>query len=527
MANGVLGLGGGGASSLNQELIDKLKAAEKKARVDPLEKKEDNWKTESAKMIEIKATNLELIDAFKAFSFDNKTNSFSQKVATTTGKSVEYDVDDPSSLVEGTTNVTVSQLAQRDVYQTGTFSNSSDLIDGGQDDGDKITISISGTDYDFTTVGKSYEDLATDINQNENFTASIEQVGDNSYRIIIKSANAGEENALVITQSGVSLGIDAKQKSLSVSDTTALISGGQDDGDKITIDGTDFSTVNKSYEDLANDIDDNDDFNASVIDGQIVITRADGDDINITQTGVDMGFSSAVIRAQNLHTTIDGVSYDTSSNTITTQGSLRITANSLGDSSITIRQDTSSIATNAHTLVDKYNAFINLVNGELNNQNSTISDKSSLKMMVTSMKDMLYANYGENNNLSLFNFGFSVDKSGNLSIDDTKLSESVTNHYDDLKTLFVGTPEQKGLGTLLATYTNNLDGYNGLLTQYDDNMTTRKKVLDDDLKKAQDNLDTKYDLMADQFAQYGAIISQMEAQFSSLKMTIAQSTASK
>jgi flagellar hook-associated protein 2 len=58
-------------------------------------------------------------------------------------------------------------------------------------------------------------------------------------------------------------------------------------------------------------------------------------------------------------------------------------------------------------------------------------------------------------------------------------------------------------------------------------MTTRKKVLDDDLKKAQDDLDSKYDLMAKQFADYGVIISQMEAQFSSLKMTIAQSTSSK
>ena len=527
MADGVLGLGSGGASSLNQELIDKLKAAEKKARVDPIEKKEDDWETESAKMMEIKAANLELIDAFKAFSLDNKTNSFAQKVATTTGTSVEYDVDDPSSLVEGTTKVTISQLAQRDVYQTGTFSSSSDLIDGGQDDGDKITISIGGTDYDFTTVGKSYEDLAADINLNENFTASVEQVGDSSYRIIIKSANTGEENALSITQSGVSLGINAQQKSAAVSSTGSLIAGGQDDGDKITIDGVDFSTVDKTYSSLADDIDANDNFNASIVNGQIVVTRVDGADMSITQTGVDLGFSSAVVSAQNLHATIDGVSYDTSSNKITTQGSLRITANSLGDSSITIRQDTSSIATNAHTLVDKYNAFINLVDGELNNQDSTISDKSSLRMMETSMKDMLYARYGENDDLNLFNFGFSVDKSGNLSIDDAKLSESVTNNYDDLKALFVGTPEQKGLGTLLATYTDNLDGYDGLLTQYDDSMTARKKVLDDDLKKAQDDLDAKYDLMAKQFADYGVIISQMEAEFSSLKMTIDQSTSSK
>jgi flagellar hook-associated protein 2 len=35
MANGVLGLGTGQASTLNSELIDKLKAAERKSTVEP------------------------------------------------------------------------------------------------------------------------------------------------------------------------------------------------------------------------------------------------------------------------------------------------------------------------------------------------------------------------------------------------------------------------------------------------------------------------------------------------------------
>ena len=37
MANGVLGLGSGQAASLNNELIDKLKAAERKSAVEPIE----------------------------------------------------------------------------------------------------------------------------------------------------------------------------------------------------------------------------------------------------------------------------------------------------------------------------------------------------------------------------------------------------------------------------------------------------------------------------------------------------------
>ena len=42
MATGVLGLGSSGSTGLNQELIDKLKAAERKARVEPIETRISN-----------------------------------------------------------------------------------------------------------------------------------------------------------------------------------------------------------------------------------------------------------------------------------------------------------------------------------------------------------------------------------------------------------------------------------------------------------------------------------------------------
>ena len=45
-------------------------------------------------------------------------------------------------------------------------------------------------------------------------------------------------------------------------------------------------------------------------------------------------------------------------------------------------------------------------------------------------------------------------------------------------------------------------------------------------EEAETALDTKYELMAQQFASYGVIINQMEASFSGLKMLIAQSQSS-
>jgi len=197
----------GGASSLNSELLQKLKDADTVAKIDPIDKKIDDLTKETEKMDEINEKIDTFYSAIKPFDlFNSSSTIFDQISASTTGDSVIFDAIDVSKLNEGTTTVNVTQLAQKDVYQTKTFTDPTANIDGGQDDGDKITLSIDGTDYDFSTEGKSYEDLATDINNNENFTASVEKVGEDEYRIINQSANEGE--AITVDESnGVDLGI--------------------------------------------------------------------------------------------------------------------------------------------------------------------------------------------------------------------------------------------------------------------------------------------------------------------------------
>jgi flagellar hook-associated protein 2 len=75
---------------------------------------------------------------------------------------------------------------------------------------------------------------------------------------------------------------------------------------------------------------------------------------------------------------------------------------------------------------------------------------------------------------------------------------------------------------LLDTY----DDYDtGLITTYGESMGTRKSTWEEELAKAQKALDDRYALMASQFAEYGAVINQMEAAFGGMKMMIDQSTA--
>jgi flagellar hook-associated protein 2 len=443
MAEGVLGLGSSGSNGLSQELIDKLKSAESKARIDPYTKKLETWDKELEKITEIEAKVAELEDKISGFNlFASGANAFEQVTASTTGTSALFNAVDISGLQEGSSTVTISQLAQKDVHQTVTFSNKDAQIDGGNDENDSISIQIgTGTTYDFSTVDKTYTELAEEINKNSSLIASVEQVDDDNYRLVIKSKDTGLSNSLTINQ-----------------------------------------------------------------------------------TGLDLGFSNILV-AQNMNAQIDGVDYDISSNTVTIQGNLTMTAVEIGTSTISVQQDNGNILPKLNEFVTSYNDLVKLIDEELYSADSAIEDMSSLKMVVSGIKDKLFGSYGDADDKNLFNYGLGLDKSGMISIDTKVFGKALTDNLEDIKELFIGTAEKEGLGTQLNTYLDNLDGYDGLLTRYGESMGNRKTTLEKEKKSAQEALDSKYSFMSLQFASYTALITQMENAFGGMKRMMQTETS--
>ena len=439
MADGILGLGSSGSVDLSSELITKLKTAESTATLDPITEEIEDTQAELDALTEIETMVLELLDLVDDFDlYTSGTNAFDEISATTSGDSVTFDATDSSKLTPGTISVSVSQLAQKDVYQSNTISDTTATMDSGT-----ITITVGENSYDFSTDGKTYEDLIEEMSYNSNFEASLEQVGDSSYRIAIKSSETGESNA-----------------------------------------------------------------------------------ISISQTDIDLGFEdedSHVLTAQNMQATIDGISYDVSSNKVTMANGLIITATTTGDSSITMERDTSTLVSTIEEVADKYNDLVDLVNSYIlgdEDDPATISDSSTLKTMMNSIKEILFGSYGLDDEESLFKYGISFDSDGYLNVDSTELTEAVTDNYDDLKELFVGYAEKEGIGTKLKTYLDSLDSLDGLFTTYENKLNDRIDTLNEDYETASDKLDEKYEQMATQFAEYTVLITQMETAFESLKLII-------
>ncbi|MBD3840587.1 MAG: flagellar filament capping protein FliD [Campylobacterales bacterium] len=458
--------------SVNGDIINKIRAAEEKATLMPIIEKIDNITLETEKLDEIKAKLTEFKEITSYFDIYNDENVFNQFLFDASGTSTVFDVADMNTLEEGSTSVTISQLAQRDVYQSSVIADPTTVVNAGN-----LTIQIgTGTEKVFDTTEMTYEDLAKTINAEDGLTASIEQVGDSSYRLIIKSTDSGTSNALTI--------------------------GG-----------------------------------------------AAGGTLRLLQAG------NHTLTAQNLLAKIDGVDYDVSSNTITTQGSLKITAVQTGTSTVTVSKDTSAISAAFEEMVTQYNDLVEMLNKEIYDTESPIYDKSVLRNILSDVKNILFQSYGAaspefgtevdedgdkilahsnvtNNDKNIFIFGFSFDQYGNLSLDKDVLNSIINGenpNYDieDMKNVFTGLYENKGAGVQLTEYLNGLTLYQGLLYNYDNKIIERGVSLEEDKKSELERLDVKYQTMADQFTTYGAIIAQMEASFGAVEMMIKQSTAQK
>jgi len=452
MASGILGLGSGQAASLNSDLIEKLKTAERKATVEPYETKITNLTAEKEIFANIQTKVSELLESIKPFDLfvSGGVSAFEQKSATTSGDSVTFDAADVKSLNKGFTSVTVTQLAQKDVYQ-------SNAVNGATKDTaiNQGILTINGIDFD--TTNKTYEQLATEITAKSGMNAAVEQVGTDSYRLVIKSEDTGIDNALTIS--------GAASQALGYTTTS---------------------------------------------DGGVTYTA------NAT---------NHILEAKNLNATVDGVAYDVASNSITVDG-LKITANKEGTSTINVLEDTTQVETQMQNFITKYNELVALVDSEVYNDDSKIADKSAIRDIVNQVKTKLFGSYGESGDKSVFNFGIDLGKDGGLSLDSTKFNKTVQEDIAGLKDLFLGSAENKGLGTLLKETLDEMKFSGGVLNTYESSMTSREKTLNDEKDKAETSLNKKYELLALQFSSYGSIINQMEASFSGLKMLIQQSTAS-
>lgn len=455
-----LGIGSG---TLTADVIDKLRANSEAQLVTPIDKK-ITLSQAKVKSFDLLHTLMSTFQTSVA-NLSNDTLFLNRSVAGSTSA-----VNVSASAGSDIQSFSISNVvtAQSDINQSVTFASKLTPIAPNAPAAGQLNLSVGGSSYAINyTSSTTLQDLATAINDTagSKATASILQVGTNSYQLIVKSDSVGANQAITLSDS-LNNGTDNANSLL-----TALgMSNIQSARDaSFNYNGIPITRPTNDVTDLINGV------TISLKQDQVAGTQAN---IDITQdkTQVSTEVSLLVKNYNALISNInDMTAYDKA-------------AGKVG--------------------VFNGDGFIKSISREINN--IMLSVDSSGKSLV---------DYG----ISVDKSGV---MSFDSTAFDTKMNEDPTALQKFFSGSTTATTETNGIFDNLNIQMKSYTDYNKGLDTYNTNLNKTLTKLNTDRTTMMARLDDQYAIMTKRFSAYDAIISKINNQFASLKQMIAAQSSS-
>lgn len=413
-------LGVGSGNILSWDTIDKLKEADTKALVKPLETKIQDNLTKQKDLTAITT----LLSTFKA-NVSNLTsdNTYLRRDANATG-SGSVSVTANAGVAEQNMSLSVQQLATHDSYQSKTF----DLRNGTVFDQDvSFGISIGGKDYVINADSSTtLEGLAEKINEatEGKVQAKILNVGGaagaESYRLVIQSAETGSDNAMsfyaITNTAGGNASHTSNDSTLNALgfyfDKTSAPSTGGAQTDKDSHGNTIMRLTLKQPDKLT----DAEKKNAG---SQLDVAK----DAKFKYNGIDITRSSNTVDdlILGVSLTLNKVDKDGES------------------TNVNITQSTEGILEDIQAMVESYNSLINNINEATKYDSETglagtFQGVREITSITTELNKII--NGVSKDGKSLTDFGITLTKDGLLTLDSSILNDMINNNFDEFKSFF-------------------------------------------------------------------------------------------
>lgn len=463
-----LGIGSGLKLS---DILDSLTAAEK-ATLTPITKQQSSYTSKlsgygtlksSLEAFQTANTALSKADLFTATTTASSTTAFS---ATTTGNAIA-----------GKYTISITQLAQAQTLTTSatqkdskTAIATSDSVLTIQQGGDKkpVTIDISAANSSLTGIRDAINNAKAGV------SASIINVG-GAYRLSITSNDTGKDNGMTLSVSG-----DSTLQS--------------------------FMGYNGTKGDAAN------------------------------------GMLESVT-AQNAELTVNNVAIENSSNTISDaleDITLNLNDTTTGNQTLTITQDTTKAQAAVKAWVTAYNAlqdtFSSLTKYTAVDPGSDAQDTSNgaligdttLRTIQTQLKSALSNTLSSSSFKTLAQIGVTSDPStGQLEIDDDKLSAALKKDSSAVGTLIVGDGKKTGITTTIGSNLTSWLSSTGIIQAAKDGVSKTLNKLTKDYNAASDLIDQKVARYKDQFTQLDVLMTSLNNTSSYLTQQFESTSSSK
>ncbi len=558
---GALSSLGAGSGVLTYNVIDKLKKADEAAMIDPFKTRLSNTQKKEENLSDL----ITQISLLKTSVSDFKDGEiFQKRLADVSGSSVSADVKDGVKVQSISMDVT--QLAKNDIYQSkGYDSETSSINSSGSDQ--TIHLEYGNNSKDITIKdGATLSDLKDAINDSDiGVTASIIDTGSDSnpYKLVLKGDKTGKDNIIKLDYSKIDdldLNDTVYESASYDADTDKVNDSGATQTFKVTVNGTDYTmdvddgTTVKDFDDMINNGDLKDSngnslggISAKYEDGHIKFHMEQIGDISITDTNFTTDFNSntdftndnRVQTAQNSKFKYNGVDVQRDNNKVTDLVvGLTLNLNSIGSSTVNIKQDTDTIEKDMQDFTKGFNSLVSKIQtltkydpdsktqGVFQNEmdikdipnelSSSLFNSFATKTVTKS--DRNGEEYTTTISLNASDFGFSMNRTGFLDFDLSKFDTMLKNNPDETEKFLTG--DNGAITKILNTIDNLTNGNHATLNLLDQEYKNDEKSFQNTIDDTQKRIDAKYATMAQQFASYDEMINSFNVQSQSLQQQI-------
>ncbi|EDP6838632.1 flagellar filament capping protein FliD [Campylobacter upsaliensis] len=425
MALGTLSSLGFASGVLTQETIDKLKKAEEAGRVEPYKKKVEENAAKQKDLTEIKTKLLAFQTAVS--SLGDATAFAARKVSSSIKDNPAASLSADAGVALQSMKVNVTQLAEKDVYQSKALTTDTGLVNASLKDEVKLTFFQNGKEYSVTIDNKTtFKDLADKIStaSDGNIVAKIINTGEkpDGYRLSLTSKETGEENAI------------------------SFYPGGKDKDGKYA----ENNDAKEIFKKLGWELDD----------------KTKPNDVDKDKKGYGIkDQANHLKKAQNAEFTMDGIKMVRPSNTITDIGvGLTLTLNKTGEVNFEVQQDTEAVTKAMEDLVNAYNDLVANLNASTDFNSETgmkgtlqgVSEVNSIRSTLISalfdsvpVEGVVKDKNGNDMNatvmLSMQDFGLKISESGNLSFIKSDFEKKMKEDISFAEGFFAGITKYKDI----------------------------------------------------------------------------------
>lgn len=238
-----------------------------------------------------------------------------------------------------------------------------------------------------------------------------------------------------------------------------------------------------------------------------------------------LDFSNVPIPAQNAIVTVNGIDVTRPTNVIAdalpgvTLTLASVPTASEANTKVTVAQDTKAITAKLKELVTAYNAVNSALHVQLDytgttKGTNTLFGDSTLRQLQQQLGTLASNPYGSSN---LGALGITRDKTGAMTLDETKLAAALAADPNALADIFVTNQFATKLATLTDNYTRAGDGFFATKTQ---SLTDRSKALQIQIDRINTGADSLKTRLEKQFSQLEQAVSAMQAQSNSFAAMI-------